>query len=45
MKRDFKDYIQDILSSIEEVEDFTEGLDFEDFLKDRKTINAVISTP
>ena len=42
MKRDFKDYIQDILSSLEEVEEFTEGLDFEDFLKDRKTINAVI---
>ncbi|MDI6810796.1 MAG: DUF86 domain-containing protein [archaeon] len=42
MKRDFKDYIQDILSSLEEVEDFTEGLDFEDFLRDRKTINAVI---
>jgi len=42
MKRDFKDYIQDILSSLEEVEEFTEGLNFEDFLKDRKTINAVI---
>jgi len=42
MKRDFKDYIQDILSSLEEVEDFTEGLNFEDFLRDRKTINAVI---
>ena len=42
MKRDFKDYIRDILSSLEEVEDFTEGLNFEDFLRDRKTINAVI---
>lgn len=36
------DYIRDILNSIEEVEDFTEGLTYDEFVEDRKTINAVI---
>ncbi|NKQ38209.1 MAG: DUF86 domain-containing protein [Methanosarcinales archaeon] len=42
MKRTFKDYIQDVLISIQEIEEFTEGIDFEEFINDRKTINAVI---
>jgi uncharacterized protein with HEPN domain len=40
--RDILDYIQDILTSILEVEEFTEGMTFEDFSKDKKTVNAVI---
>ena len=41
-KRDFRDYIQDILDSIVEVKKFVEGMRFEDFTKDKKTVNAVI---
>jgi len=41
-KREVEDYIQDILEAFGEVEDFTTGMEFEDFVKDKKTINAVI---
>lgn len=41
-ERDILDYIQDILTSILEVEEFIEGMTFEDFSKDKKTVNAVI---
>ena len=39
--RDYRDYVQDILDSINEIESFIEGMTFEEFVKDRKTINAV----
>ncbi len=42
MKRTYKDYILDILSSIQEVEEFTKGMTFEEFINDKKTTNAVI---
>ena len=32
----------DILSSIQEIEDFTKGMSFKEFIRDRRTINAVI---
>ncbi len=38
----YLDYIQDILNSIEEIEEFIEGFKFDDFIEDKKTINAVI---
>jgi len=41
-KRDFWDYVQDILDSINDVESFIEGMSFEEFRKDRKTVNAVV---
>ena len=41
-KRELGDYIQDILEAIVEVEDFTKGMKFEDFLGDKKTVNAVV---
>ena len=41
-KRDYRDYIQDILDSINEIGDFIEGMNFEDFTQDKKTINAVV---
>ena len=41
-KRDYTDYINDILTSIEEVKDFTNGMTIDNFLKDKKTSNAVI---
>ncbi len=41
-KRDYRDYIQDILDSINEMENFIEGMNFEEFARDKKTINAVV---
>ena len=41
-KRELGDYIQDILEAIGEVEDFTAGMQFEDFVEDKKTVNAVL---
>jgi uncharacterized protein with HEPN domain len=42
MKRTFRDYVEDILTSFEETEEFTQGLDFDAFAKDRRTVNAVV---
>lgn len=41
-ERDYRDYVQDIVDSIDETDEFSKGMTFEDFLKDRKTVNAVI---
>jgi uncharacterized protein with HEPN domain len=41
-KRELGDYIQDIVEALGEVEDFTAGMQFEDFVEDKKTINAVV---
>lgn len=40
--RIYLDYIQDILDSIRDIESFVKGTRFEEFKKDRKTINAVV---
>ena len=40
--KEYIDYIQDILNSIEEIEEFTKGLTYDEFAEDRKTINAVV---
>ena len=42
MKKEFSDYIEDILNSIIKIERFVEGLTFEDFKSDDKTVFAVI---
>ena len=42
MKGEWEDYLADIIQSMNEVEEFTRGLTYESFMKDRKTINAVI---
>ena len=42
MKREYGDYIQDIIDSIKETEEFTKELSFDDFKQDKKTVNAVI---
>jgi uncharacterized protein with HEPN domain len=36
------DYLRDILNAVDEVESFVKGMDFEEFVKDRKTLNAVV---
>lgn len=35
-KRDYVDYIQDILDSINDIEEFIMGMNFNDFSKDKK---------
>jgi len=42
MTREIRDYLNDIITSIDDVEEFTEEMDFEDFNSDKKTTNAVI---
>jgi len=42
MTREIRDYLNDIITSIDDVETFTVGMDFEDFIADKKTINAVV---
>lgn len=42
IKRDLVDYVSDILESINDVQEFTNGMSFEEFLKDKRTIKAVI---
>jgi len=41
-KREYGDYIQDILDSINDIGNFTQEMDFDDFVKDKKTVYAVV---
>ncbi|NWF77936.1 MAG: DUF86 domain-containing protein [Chloroflexi bacterium] len=41
-KREYGDYLEDISDSIDAIEEFVKGMEFEDFTKDRKTIFAVV---
>ncbi|MBU3964653.1 DUF86 domain-containing protein [Patescibacteria group bacterium] len=41
-ERDYKVYIDDILEAIEKIERYTEKLDFSEFSKDLKTVDATI---
>ncbi|MCL5949463.1 MAG: DUF86 domain-containing protein [Candidatus Bathyarchaeota archaeon] len=41
-KRDATDYLKDILNSIDEVETFIDDLTYDEFISDRKTLNAVV---
>lgn len=41
-KRDQRDYLRDIVDSINDVDDFIRGMSFEEFKKDKKTVNAVV---
>jgi len=42
MKEEFLDYIEDIIEAMNDAMSFVEGMEYDDFLKDRKTIYAVI---
>ncbi|MBI5555312.1 MAG: DUF86 domain-containing protein [Elusimicrobia bacterium] len=44
MKREIGDYLQDIIEAIEKAEIFVKGMTYERFLKDEKTIYAVVRT-
>jgi uncharacterized protein with HEPN domain len=40
--RDYRDYLQDILDSINDIASFIMGMGFEEFKRDKKTVNAVV---
>jgi uncharacterized protein with HEPN domain len=42
MKRVWRDYKDDIINALDEIGDFTKGMEFHDFSSDRKTINAFV---
>ena len=41
-ERDVRDYINDLIESCGDILEFTQGMSFEDFSTDKKTVNAVI---
>jgi uncharacterized protein with HEPN domain len=41
-RRDIRDYLQDILEAITDIENFVANMAYEEFVKDRKTLNAVV---
>jgi uncharacterized protein with HEPN domain len=41
-RRDHLDYLQDMLDSIDDIHGFIEGVSYQDFVADKKTINAVV---
>jgi uncharacterized protein with HEPN domain len=42
MKEEFLDYIEDIIEAMDDAMSFVKSMDYDDFVKDRKTIYAVI---
>jgi len=42
MKEEFLDYVEDIIGAMDDAMNFVEGMEYDDFVKDRKTIYAVI---
>ena len=42
MIREFRDYLDDIVNAMDDVDDFTKDMTFDNFNEDKKTINAVI---
>jgi len=42
MSRDYKLFIKDIVEAIRDIEDFIGEMDYEEFLKDKKTQKAVV---
>ncbi|MBU4403899.1 MAG: DUF86 domain-containing protein [Actinobacteria bacterium] len=42
MRRDYKDYLMDLMEAIDKIEQFTVAVTRDDFMKDEKTIFAVI---
>ncbi len=42
MRRDYKLFLRDIIDAMKAIENFVEGMNFNDFIKDDKTSSAVI---
>ena len=41
-QRDFTDYLDDILDAVNNIEEFVDDMTFEQFVKDKKTLHAVV---
>jgi uncharacterized protein with HEPN domain len=41
-ERKYRDYLNDIFQAITDVASFIEGMSYKEFLRDRKTVNAVV---
>ena len=41
-RREYRDYLHDILDAVNDAESFVEGMAYEQFAKDRKTVNAAV---
>ncbi len=41
-RRDLRDYLQDILDAVNDIERFVADMSYEQFTKDKKTLNAVV---
>lgn len=42
MKREFLDYIEDIIEAMDNAMKFVKGMEYDDFVKDSKTTYAVV---
>lgn len=42
MKEEFLDYVEDIIEAMDDAMSFVEGIEYDDFSKDKKTIYAVV---
>jgi uncharacterized protein with HEPN domain len=42
MSRDLRLYLTDILSSIQKIQDYTAGMNYDDLIEDNKTFDAVV---
>jgi uncharacterized protein with HEPN domain len=42
MKREFLDYVEDIVAAMANSEEFVRGLKYEEFIRDQKTVYAVV---
>ena len=42
MKRSLVPYVRDILQNMQDAEDFIQGMSFDQFASDKKTVNAVL---
>ena len=41
--QEISDYIEDIITAISDIAEFTQGMSYEMFVSDKKTVNAVIT--
>ena len=41
-RRDLRDYLQDILDAVDDIERFVTDIGYEQFINDKKTLNAVV---
>jgi len=41
MKEEFLDYVEDVVEAMDDAMRFVEGIEYDDFVKDRKTVYAV----